>query len=40
MMVLGMRFEMLGEIDDPFGQEGNLHLTGTGIGRMNLKFLN
>jgi hypothetical protein len=40
MMIFGMRFKMLGEIHDPFGQQGNLHLARTGIGFVGLKFFN
>jgi hypothetical protein len=38
MMILGMGFKMLGEVEDSIGQQSNLDLTGTGIPLVRLKF--
>lgn len=39
-MVLGVLFKMLSQVLNSFRQQGNLHLTGTGIGIMGFKLLN
>ena len=40
MVILGMGLKMLGQVLDPVGQEGNLHLAGTGIGLMDFELFN
>ena len=40
MMILGVLFKMLGQIRDPFRQQGYLHLAGAGIRVMGFKLLN
>jgi hypothetical protein len=38
MMILGVLLEMLGQVLDTVGQQGNLHLTGTGVRIMGFEF--
>jgi hypothetical protein len=37
--IVGIGPEVIGQVADPFGQDGNLHFRGTGIALMSAEFL-
>src|SRR5204862_50398 len=40
MVVLEVRLEVLGEVGDPLGEEGDLDLGGSGVGIVTTEFSN